>query len=97
MIFCGGNSSSNRSLISSRLVVAVEHLQDGVFLLLEAEVVQPDRVLDDPVAAAQVMLPARGQVRPLADGQFPGGTGKQAVGEGDHDGASDEGCRTVIG
>ncbi len=64
--------------------LAVEHLQDGVFLLLEAEVVQAHRVLHHPVAAAQVVLPPGGKVRPLADAELPGGTGQQAVGEGDH-------------
>ena len=39
--------------------VAVEHLQDGVFFLLEAEVVQADGLFDDPVATAEVLLPAR--------------------------------------
>ena len=36
-------------LVQARL--AVEHLQDGVFFLLEAEVVQAHRVLDHPVGA----------------------------------------------
>ena len=52
--------------------VAVEPSEDGVLLFLEAEVVQPDRVLDDPVAAAQVVVPARRQIGPLPDGQASG-------------------------
>ena len=90
VIFCGGNSASKRSLISSRLVCAVEHLQDRVLFLLEAEVVQADRILHDPVAAAQIML-LRDQVRPPADGQHPGGTGQQTVVKGNHEpGRNDE-------
>ena len=56
MIFCGGNRRSNSILISSRLVCAVEHLQDRVLFFLEAEVLQPDRLLDHPVHLAQVAL-----------------------------------------
>ena len=89
VIFCGGNSASKRSLISSRLVCAVEHLQDGVLFLLEAEVVQADRVLHHPVAAAQIVLPLRDQVRPLPDGQHPGGTRQQTVAESDHEETKD--------
>ncbi len=38
--------------------VAVEHLQDGEFLFLEAVILQADRILHDPVQAALVaMLP----------------------------------------
>ena len=50
--------------------VAVEHLQDGVFFFLEAEVVQSDGFLDDPVAAAQVLLPARERSGRLRMGSF---------------------------
>ena len=49
---------------------AVEHLQDRVFFLLEAEVVQPDRLLDDPVGAAQVVLLARDRSGRLRMGSF---------------------------
>ena len=64
--------------------LAVDHVEDGEFLVLEAEVVQPHRLLDDPVALAHVALPPRGQVRPLADRQLAAGTGDQAVGESGH-------------
>ena len=67
----------------------VEHLQDGVFFLLEAEVVQAHRVLHHPVAAAEIVLPPRHQVGPPADGQHPGGTGQQAVAKGHHEGESE--------
>ena len=35
---------------------AVEHLQDGKLLLLEAEIIQPDRFFHDPVRTAVVEL-----------------------------------------
>ena len=88
VIFCGGYSSSKRSFSSSRLIVAVQPVQQGVFLFLEAEVVQPHRVLDDPVAAPQVMLAARDQIGPPPDRQRACGTGKQTVVKGDHESGS---------
>ena len=62
--------------------VAVEPLQDGVFLFLEAEVVQPHRVLDDPVGAAQVVVPPRAEVGPLADRQLAGRNWRAGCREG---------------
>ncbi len=67
---------------------AVQPVQEGVFLFLEAGVGQTHRVLHDPVAAAQVMLPPRNQVGSPPDRQRPGRTGEQAVVEGDHGRAS---------
>ena len=67
--------------------LAVDHLEDGVLLLLEAEVVQPHRILDDPVALAEVALPPRREVLPLVDRHFPGGAGNQAVSQGGHGGS----------
>ena len=63
VIFCGGNSSSNRSLISSMLIVAVEHLQNGEFFFLKTEVLQSDRIFHHPVRSAQIVLPACNQDR----------------------------------
>ncbi len=63
----------------------VQPVQQGVFLFLETEVGQAHRVLDDPVAAAEVVLPPRDQVGPPPDRQRTGGTGKQAVVKGDHE------------
>ena len=65
--------------------LAIEHLQDGVFFVLEAIVIQPHRFLYHPVAAAQIVLPPRQQVRPPADGRLAGGTRQQAIVEGDHE------------
>ncbi len=63
---------------------AVEHLEDGVFLLLEAVVVQSDRLLHHPVRLTQVLLFARGQIGSLPERQLPGGTGYQTVGQSGH-------------
>ena len=55
-IVCGGKLALEPlgDLVEARL--AVEHLQDRVLFFLEAEVLQADRVLDDPVDAALVAL-----------------------------------------
>ena len=65
--------------------LAVEHLEDGVFFLLEAIVLQAHRVLHHPIAAAEVVLPLGHQVRPLPDRRLPGGTGEQTVVESYHE------------
>jgi hypothetical protein len=69
-------------LVHARL--PVEHLEDRELLLLEAVVVQPDRVLHDPVAAAQVVVAAGAEVRPFPQRELSGGAGKKTVVEGDH-------------
>ena len=52
----------------------VEHLQQGEFFLLKAEVVQPDRLLHDPIDSPLIALPFRGQVGPFAQSQPAGGS-----------------------
>ena len=42
--------------------VAIQPLQDRKLFVVEAEVIQPDRLLDDPVLLAMVALAARRQV-----------------------------------
>ncbi len=58
--------------------LAVEHLQDGELLFLEAEVLQADGVLHDPVEPPLVAMLPGAQIGPLADRQLPRGAGDQA-------------------
>ena len=97
MIFCGGNSVFEAVFQLVEADVAVQPVQQGVFLFLEAEVVQPHRVLDDPVAASQVMLAAGDEVGPPPDRQRACGTGKQTVVKGDHESGSVHGLWRTAG
>ena len=56
VIFCGGNSLLELLLHVVQAGLAVEHFEDGELFLLKAEVVQPDRLLDDPVDPALIAM-----------------------------------------
>ena len=81
VIFCGGKQLLELDLDFVEARLAVEHLQDGVLFFLEAEVVQPDRLLDHPIELALIALLQRGQVGPHPHRQLPSGTGNQTVGQ----------------
>ena len=65
--------------------LAVDHLQDGVLFLLETEVVQPDRILDNPIRAALVTLASGDQVGPNAQCQPATGAGAKTVSQSGHE------------
>src|SRR4051794_28916311 len=69
-------------LIETRL--AIEHLQDGVLLLFEAEVLQANGVFNDPIDSPLVPLAARFQVRPHANWQLAGGAGYETISKRSH-------------
>src|SRR5262249_2647172 len=64
---------------------AVEPVEEVELFLLKAEVIQTDRILDDPVLPPLIALLGDLQIRPAANRQRPGGTGNQAVGKGGHE------------
>ena len=66
VIFCGGKSAFELLLHVVQADLPVEHFQDRELFLLKAEVVQPDRFLDDPVDPAVIALHAGDQVGPHA-------------------------------
>ena len=62
----------------------VEHLQQGEFFFLKAEVVQPDRVFDDPIRLPLIALPPSDQIGPQPQSERPSRAGQQAVGKRGH-------------
>ena len=64
--------------------LAVEHLQDGVLFFLEAEVLQADGLLHDPVDAALVALLPRARSGRMRIGSFARRAGDKAVGKRGH-------------
>ena len=64
--------------------VPVEHLQDGELLLLEAVILQANRLLDDPVRATVVAVTPYFEVRAHPQPERAGRTGNKAVGERNH-------------
>ena len=63
---------------------AIQPAEQRVFLLLEAEVLQGNRVLHDPIGPPVVAMPLEGQVGPGAEQQPPRGAGGERVGDGHH-------------
>ena len=82
-IVCGRYFRSKARLTSWRCLLAVELLEQEVFLDLEPEVLQGDRVLDDVVRHPLVELRLDDQVGPELDLQVLGGLpGGQRGGQG---------------
>ena len=42
----------------------IQHLQDGVFLFMKTEIVEPDRLLQHPKTAAMITMLPRAQIWP---------------------------------
>ena len=62
--------------------LAVEHLEQCVFLRPEPEVVQRDRIFDDPPGLALVDLPVHDEVAPATQRNAAGGARTKGVGGG---------------
>ena len=65
--------------------LAVEHLQNRVFLFLEAVILQADRILHDPIQPPLIPLLPRLQIGPLANRQLSRRAGDKAIGKRGHE------------
>ena len=63
---------------------AVQHLEDRILFLVEAEIIESHRFLDDPVRAAVVLLAARDQIGSHAQPHRPRRTADQTFRKGGH-------------
>ena len=62
----------------------VEQFEDEVLLFFEAEVIQAQRLFDDPACQALIALFARLQIRTFPQRNPAGGTGLQTISRGGH-------------
>src|SRR5438045_3588023 len=67
-----------------KAALAIEPIEDGEFFFLESEVVQPDRLFDDPELPTLVALLVDDQIGPATNRQRTSGTGNKAVGKRRH-------------
>ncbi len=63
---------------------AIEPIQDRKFFFLKTEVIQPDRIFDNPILPPLIALLRHYQIGTPTDCERPSGTGNQTVSKSGH-------------